>query len=245
MGDCSYARIHRELPKPLGEGLAAENRATRYGDQQVQLISAKGYGLADEGSYFVTTNPTPGTGLPTIAAPTTFSATSPFVLIYNSAAPVTGKRVYLDFLRLICTAPGTGGTALHCAVTLDANRTDKWTSGGSLLTPVNPNMDTDRASIVQVRAGALVAAAAPLARLLGHFPLRTAIPVINDVYTINFGGQEFVGDGVLVSGTAIAQRYLPHAPVVIGPGQWAAVHLWLPSQSVASSFEVELGHWER
>lgn len=243
--DSSTARVRRVRPPKLPDATVAENRATDYGEQIVSVLTPKHYALADEGSYFVTTNPTVGTGLPTIAAPTTFVATSPFLLVYNAAPAASGKRIYLDYLRLICTAPGTGGTALHLAVTVDVARTDKWTSGGSLLVPVNPNMDSDLAAIARVYAGALLAAAAPQARLLGHAPLRTAIPVINDVYCVNFGGHEYTGDSVLVSGAAIAQRYIPHPPVIIGPQQWAAVNLWLPAQSVASSFEVELGHWER
>jgi hypothetical protein len=52
-------------------------------------------------------------------------------------------------------------------------------------------------------------------------------------------------DSVLVSGSAIAQRSIPHAPVCIGPGHSFLLHVWSASQSVAGNYELEVGHVER
>lgn len=245
MVDPSTARVRRDLPAPLPEGQAAELRATRYGEANVSVLVPKAYGMPDEGSYFVTTNPTPGTGIATIAALQTFVATSPFILMWN-ANPYGGKRVYLDYLKLRVTAAGTGGTKIEWACTRDEARTDRYTSGtGTITAPVNVNGDSDRASKVTVYAGALVAATAPNAKLLGHGAFRTVIPVVGDEYLINFGGVDMMNDGVLVSGTAIVQRSIAHPGIVLGPQQWFGFHIWLASQSAASSYEVEIGHWER
>ena len=228
-------------------------RFGHYGETVAELITGKQHKLADEGSYFLTRSPTPGTGLATIAAPTTFAATSPFLIVTNNN-PVGGKNIFLDYLKLICTAAGTGGTALNFATVLDAG--SRYTSGGSggagtqlaslLAGPYTPNMQAAGQSGALVYAGALVAAAATAgARTLSNSRFRTAIPVVNDEYVINFGGDSVALDGVLVSGTAIAQRTVPHAPVVIAPGSSFLLHLWLPSQSAASSYEVDIGHVER
>jgi hypothetical protein len=47
------------------------------------------------------------------------------------------------------------------------------------------------------------------------------------------------------AGAAIAQVVAPAPPVIFGPQQWVQLHLWLPSQSAASSWEFELGYWVR
>lgn len=63
--------------------------------------------LADEGTYFTVNNSQ--TGLATAAAPVAFSATNPFLLIYNAGSSATGPRIYLDAATLVATAAGTAG----------------------------------------------------------------------------------------------------------------------------------------
>ena len=58
-----FGLVGRGLPQPLADGLEGEVRLSRYRDAMVANLMATKHMLADEGSYFVSTNPTPGTGL--------------------------------------------------------------------------------------------------------------------------------------------------------------------------------------
>lgn len=206
-------------------------------------LATKSSTLATDGQYFLATSPTPGTGIASLAAPTAFDDTKPFILI-NNAHPT--KNLTLDYLRLTVTAAGTGGTSINWALKVDGVNATRYTSGGSTLTPVCVSMPSGAASSAVIKAGALVAAAvSSSARLLGHGTLRPVIPVVADTYLFVFNGDFGAGlGGQAVAGTAVANVVVGHAPVILGPTQWAAFHLWLPSQSGASSYEIELGYIE-
>lgn len=206
-------------------------------------IWQKSYQFIDEGSYYCATNPTPGTGIATTAAVTTLSDTSPFLLVKNNGT----KTIYLDYLKLIVTAAGTNGTNLNFASKTDVpNSSGRYTSGGSTITPVNANINSGNLSSAQVYAGAIVAAAASAsARLLDHIVIRPVIPVLGDTYTITFGQVDPSVGSLQVSGTAIANAVYQTPGVVIGPQQYWLGHLYLASQSAASSYEFTLCYVER
>lgn len=241
----------RALPNPVGDRVPVEVRGTRYGEPMFQPLTGKTIPYADEGSYNVLTSPTPGTGIATIAVLTTLVDTSPFFLVQNTwgADDTAAKRLYPDYLKLICTAPGTAGASLRYAVKIDQARADRYTSGSGLgtvpLLAQNPNMGAGAASKANFYAGALVAATAPQSRLLSNGFIRSVIPVIGDTYLFDFGATNMNLSGGIVGGTAIYNGVFPVAPTVIGPQQWMAFHIWLPSQSAASSYEIEFGYWER
>ena len=155
----------------------------------------------------------------------------------------------LDYLKLICAAAGTGGTQIRYAVKVDGGGANRYTSGSGLatapVTGLNTNIDSGTVSNAQFYAGAIVAAAANAARLIAHGMFRSVIPVVADQYLLNFGGIDPAIGGLIPTGAAVTIQSFPAPPVVVGPGEWCAIHLWLPSQSVASSFEFELGYWER
>jgi hypothetical protein len=241
----------RSLPQPVSDGQEVKARGGKYGELYGLNLYNKAHGLAEEGSYFVTTNPTPGTGIATIATQASLADTAPFILVKNNQK-AGGKRAILDFLKLICTAPGTAGTQVHVAVKVDDVNPLRYTSGsggpgvGGLFSPQNVNMDDGTASQLLVYAGPVVAAAASgAARLLDHNIVRTAIPVIGDTVHISFAGNEGVISGAPMNGVVPSFFSTNFVPVVIGPQQWAAIHIWLPSQSAASSWEFALGHIER
>lgn len=240
--------VARAFPTRIPDGTRTQmsRRLGADGSVYVQAMgAAKTHLYADEGTYFLATNPTPGTGLATIAAQASLADTAPFVLIKNGN-PAGGKRIYMDQLVLIATAAGTGGTAIHFAAKIDAAAGGaRYTSGGSQITPVNTNGDDGTVSQATVYAGAIVAAAAGNPRLLSHRLVRPVIPVVGDTYVFNFGGAGSGVGGLVPSGTAISQQNFDVSPMIIGPGEWGQLHIWLPSQTVASSFEVELGYIER
>lgn len=206
----------------------------------VENLSPDFQGLADEGGYFCVTSTQ--TGIATGATPTAFSDTNPFVSIYNKDS---AKSIYLDFLTLIATAAGTAGTSLQAAAQIDL-LTDRYTSGGTDLTGsiVNPNGNAPNVSIAKFRAGNITAAAkSNAARLVvGNRWLSGAIPVPGDEYTLKFGGI----DAPSFVGISTIKKVLINVPkIVIPPLGSALVHLWLPSQSAASSYLAEAGWVEK
>jgi hypothetical protein len=88
----------------------------------------------------------------------------------------------------------------------------------------------------------VASAASTSARLLGGGVWKISIPVVGDTYTACFGNLQFpMGSSI----ATIANNAYNHPPVVIGPQQCFLFYLWLPSQSGATSYEIEMGWWER
>jgi hypothetical protein len=86
-------KVSRGLPSPSADGQSVDSRFGRYGENLNIPVLTPLHGVADEGSYYILTNPTPGTGIATLAAPTAFVTTSPYILVKNNDVP-GGKRVY-------------------------------------------------------------------------------------------------------------------------------------------------------
>ena len=252
-----WGRIQRlrDFAQRLGEQGLAIFRMGTFGELVTEVLTTKQQKLAEEASYFITRSPTVGTGIATATAPTTYVATTPFMVIQNMNQP-GGRCIYLDYIKLICSAQGTGGTALYYATMID--NTLRWSSGGSgsagtgiatnqLSGPYPTHSGVASNSSAQVYAGAITAAGnSPAARLLSTGVFRSAvIPVVNDTYILNFGGVNLQQDSVTTTGSNVAQRSLPHPSVCVGPGGSFLLNLWLPSQGAASSYEIEIGHVEK
>lgn len=237
-GEVDRTKPHAEL-----DGTDIDPRLSRYRELMVIPSVLTKHPLVDEGSYFACNNGQ--TGLATAAAPTAFSATNPFLIIFNGsdASDDFAQRIYLDYVMLLATAAGTGGTSLQFAVTLDPG--NRYVSGGSEITTNSKTTGpTSTASLARVYAGNLTASAASASvkTLIGNRWMKGAIPVAGDQYTARFGSPD-VTDSLTVSTIAQSVNSLP--PMVIGPNQSLLVHVWLPAQSAASSFAPELGWWER
>lgn len=189
---------------------------------------------------FSAINPTPGTGI-AAAATAAFSATAALLNIRNP----TEKRVYeLEYIRLICTAAGSGTTSSEALVALDTG-VARYASGGSQLTPVGGSMQVDDVSEALVRFGALVLnAESTLARRGARFKMRAAIPQVGDEHVIVFG-EEAVHAFNTLNG-ANAQRLLHTvSKKEIGPGQDFVFHMWNPAVGGAPSWEVEAAWTEK
>lgn len=234
-------------------GLAAVLRTTQYGEYVVQLLSAKPYGCAAEGSYFFCRTPTVATGVASITTPTTFADTSPALIVTNNN-PFGGKDVILDFIKMTCTVAGTAAADLQWATKLDV--IPRYSSGGSggagtglasvLSGPYPTHSGAGALSNALVYAGALVAvAASTLQRLLQSGNLRTTIMVAKDQVVWNFGGHEQQIDTLAIGTATATQRFVPHVPVVIAPGHSFLLYKWSTSQSAADQNEFEVGFVER
>ena len=199
---------------------------------------------ADEGGYFIARNATPGTGQAGHAAPTTHDTAKPFVMLKNGAES-GGARVYLDYLKLVVTAAGTGGTLNYATHTVDKARTPG--TGGVALTVVNVNMQATTSTVLSSAiAGPIVPGESNSgeARIVAHQRARTVIPVVGDVLLFKFGGEP-IGTAMILAGTAQLERVIHCPPIVIGPGDSYHLVLWRASQSAAASYECEIGLWQR
>jgi len=239
-----WSEIHRDQPSKLTDATWGAVRGSRYGEVGITPFGKGKYAFADEGTYFIATNPTPGTGVAGIAAADGNDDTENLICLYNGTAESAGTRVYLDYLRLYPTAAGTNGTNTSWVHKIDnANR---WTSGGSAITPVNPNADDSGTSGCTLHVGAVVSPAATSQRLLGGGVLRVVIKVIGDIYYFDFGGNGAgAPGGTIINGTAPAAMYIPCCPVILGSGDSWMFQINAASQSVAAAFEFELAWWER
>jgi hypothetical protein len=201
----------------------------------------------DEGSYFIACNPTPGTGLAGHAAPTDISlVTKALVQVGNYSAAEFAKRITLHYIKLTVTAPGTAGSIIYFAEELDTG--DRYTSGGTQLTPLSPfyGGTNPSSSEIAIYAGAVVCPAANANKEIGSGCLRTVIPVVGDTYMFiyqRWGGAPQAS--TVLSGTAPAAVTVYRPPVVLGPNEVFNHHQAQTSQSAASSFEVEVAGWFR
>jgi hypothetical protein len=237
----------RELPGPQVNGVIQPVRTSRYMEPYVHTMGgSKLWQLSDEGSYFAATNATLGTPISGTTAPTSFSATVALMSLYNSqtASSSPSKRIYLDWIQLEVRAAGTSGTNFQFAMSVDAG--NRFTSGGTAITPVNPNMDSSAATIATLNVGALTATAASAGvRRVKHGQIRSVIKVIGDVYLFTFGQSSPSVPGMVLEGTAQAFIPVQCPPVVLGPNQTFLLHEIAGSQAAAATYEFSMGWTER
>lgn len=245
--------VDRTKPHPELDGTDVDPRLTRYREQAVVNYIFTKHPLADEGSYFVCQNNQ--TGIATAAAPTAFSATNPFLLIYNggNASDDFAPRLYIDYIMLLVTAAGTAGTSVQFAITKDVG--NRYTSGGTDLTSNIANCGpTSQGTLVRAYAGNITASAASanVKTMTGNRVFKTMTapaPTIGDEYTARFGAANIVESMQYLNNATTLTSNLNNTknlvPVVIGPNESFLFHLWLPAQSAASSYAPEFGWWER
>jgi hypothetical protein len=235
----------RVFPTKIADNVQQSPRMTPYGEFGVANYMNDVYPVADEGQYFAIVNPTLGTGIATIAAADAYDPLETYILLQNME-PIGGKRVYLDFLRLLCTGAGTNGTNLHFSTAIDGC-VSRYTSGDALASqPKNVNMDSNNRSCVQAYAGPLITTAASAnVRYLDNGKVRLVIPVVGDSYQFNFGSKAGGNGGLITSGTTQCSLIFTHVPVIIGPQQSFLFSLWGTSQSAGPAFTISFGWWER
>lgn len=240
--------VSQSLPSPLADnaGVGQPNRGDRYGEQFVTQMGVTKHPLAQEGSYFVATNPTPGTGLASgvIAA---YSATAAGLLTMYNNDVANGKNIFLDYLKVIPTVAPASGTAMHFAVWVD--KQNLYASGGTAITPVNTSSLSARSSINLVNSasgGTVVtnnALAAATKRLVGRGVARSVIPAVGEEIIIASGDDPSSGSS---SGTTAGRSCTTIAPVILAPGWGLVVVVWFPSNSVTGlSYELESAWYER
>ncbi len=242
------ARQQASVPR-LQDNLFRPPRQSGYSENLVQNIVNGSNAVADEGAYFVATNATPGTSIAFGgAAVVSFTDTTGVGLVLQNTDVVGGpnsKRIYLDYIRLVTTTGALPNTAVAQQFWggID-NVLTRYTSGGTSLTPVNPNMDASNKSVAKVVVGAITAVALSAGgRLTQRFAGRTGINIIGDEVLIKFGGVE---GGASNQATVVANRQVVNAPPhIIAPGCTYALGQYNANQTAAPIMEYEIGWYER
>lgn len=210
------------------------------GTTLVSDVSARDTALADLGAFYTALSPTPGTGIIGHAAPTTFDQTKAYLLVYNAGS----SNIYPMYLRLHDTVISAGGTGvMYWTQVLDTG--NRFSSGGTVLTPKNSNFGSTNKSGAIITAGAVVCSAnTGASNTLSNFSFRgAAIDVVQDRYEFQWGVPT-VSSNFLQGATYInSSQGFP--PVVIPPGASFLIHEWQAAQSTGPTFEVEFGYVEK
>lgn len=227
-------------PGTTEDGSRAFTRATRYGEQVVQAIGGDRYPLCDEGSYFVATNATPGTAIAGIAAADGYDDTEALLYLANTHA---SKHLYLDYLHLTCKVAGTNGTDFAYAIDVATEAT--YASGGTAITPVDTNRETDNTAPVTMYFGAVVTTTGTTEKIMSHGQLTTVIKVIGDHYLFTFGQEGLAPATTIMEGTAQHSVQKSCPPIVVPPSHALSFRDFCTSQSAAAQFQFEMGFWVR
>lgn len=241
----------RSLPTPVSQGEMTIVRTSRYGEVINRQLDPRT--LSEEGAYFIAHNATndAATTLAGHVAPVLVDAdatmTKPFIFIRVPAAAT--KRVYLQYIELDCIVAGANGTSDNWATQLDTGTT-RYSSGGTALTIVNPNMQSSDASMFSGQTSHLLggdivsAAEGASVRHLGHGQVRGAIMIAGDRYLHTFGFENTNLANVVAS--AASRHVINHPPVILGATDQFLLALYAPSQATtAAVYKVRMGWWER
>jgi hypothetical protein len=232
----------RALPSAISDAAAGQVRLGRYAEQYTLPLMPDVAVLADEGTYWKAVNGTLGTGI-VDNIQTSFSATKGLLCAVNTDS-AGGKCIYPDYLKVICTQAPASATSAEVAIAIDV--INRWSSGGSDLTPKCPRSDLSPTSITTVlKFGAVAFAAVSAARYLSRSKIFHAIEVVGSEFTILFNRPQ--GDAGVLNGTNPIRSGCSVGPCVIAPGNHSlCVHTWYPGNAVtAVSYEVEFAWWER
>lgn len=221
--------------------------------QKVANLFNSNYALADEGSFFIATNPTVGTGIVTTTSVVDDAATAsathgqnvPVMYIENLASPSdpNAKSIYLHYLSMLVTAAPTSATTWQMSIRAD--RVPRYTSGGTVIVPVNVNTNSSLASGAKIVFGAVVTTNLPTsgARLLSNRQIQSTIPVVKDSWILTFGDVTMPTN--VLTASAAKNINVPLGPVIIAPGWNVAIAMWGASNAGAPAWEFELGYSER
>jgi len=221
------------------------------GSSKVGNLWNSDHALADEGSYFVVTNPTPGTVITTTTSvvddAATASAThaqfSPWFNIQNGwgNAGSNAKSTYLKYLRIMLVQVPTSATTWRFAV---RTSTLARVITGTQHTPVNVNGGSSVASPSVVYTGVVTQNLDASNHLVANGTVGSVIPVTLDQWTFTFGDVSMPTN--FLNGAAAAKNVtIPCAPIACGPGGCISFEMWGASNAAAPTFEYELGFVER
>lgn len=201
--------------------------------------------LAEEGSYYIGCNPTISTAV-AAAVNATYDSTKGFFVIQNTDDPSNGRRIFLDYLRMLVTVAPASGTQARFAIVIDqALRTPTAGQAEVTMNNADPRHANDfPGKVYSLTGGAVltVPAVSAAARVVANGSLRQSIPIVLDELILQFGGHAQGATPVATVGRQVSQA----GPVIIPPGCSAEVVIWFPSNAATgASFEFEVAAWAR
>jgi hypothetical protein len=245
----------RAIPSPQADQKAPVTnvRGGRYGEQYVLSLIASKHLLADEGSYFIATNVTPGTAQ-AYNIQAAFSDTTPLLYIQNndSKANPFAKRMYLDYIKLICTVVPASATGARFAVKTDPQLRTISTNNTLAITPTSPNSDVATQSVCSVNAqnsgtASVLTASSGAARLVANASMG-GIPVVGDELVLVCGPADpgpYPGL-TAAQATCAGRKVSCLPPIILGPNSALTLCAWFPGNAATGlSYEFEMGWWER
>lgn len=234
------------------DGDQAPPRLARRYEQYTLNLWNSIHALVDEGSVYVATTATPGTGITSSSTTgNTYSATQGIFGFNNKDVSPSlggaGQDVIPLWLKMVITAAGANGTDEHFASVVDLGAR---VSGGTQLTGknVNPNFPALDDSTEIFTGVPTIAAATNQLRIMGRAEGRKAAApayIVGDVVTFVFGSVEQVQVQAITPTSAIG-LVLPLPAVVIGPGwSWCLLEWMAARLTTAQSAEFEFGYVKR
>ena len=251
----TWGRSSRMKPQLAPPTVATQVRTLPDGSFGVSPIMTPRHQSCDEGSYFVTTNPTPQTVLAYGSAGTqaSFSDTVAFMQLINTANPgdPLAPTVFFDYLKLLQiggTAPAST-TSVGLVIKLDNGFRASTGGTATTATPVCANMNLANVApvarlVYYTGAVPTIPAASAAARIVARAMIKGGPTLLLDEYTIQAGLSDSPSQGGYLTTVA---AYTSRVPAFgVGPGQSATIHLFLPGAATnAFSYEFEMGHFER
>jgi hypothetical protein len=197
------------------------------------------------GRRFSALNPTPDTGIAQ-AVQATFSATAALLNIFNATPFVAAQYqsnlpiIIPIWIRLIMTVAPASATRMAFIATTDAQ--DRFSSGGSVLTPTQVISRFPNQSFARINFGAVVLTAESTdVRRIAHGNMRTQIPIVQDEYFFLFEEAADISSSGMNSATALRNSTVI-SPTVIYPGQSFSLQPWYAGNAVTpASYECEIG----
>ena len=241
----------RDVPTLASDTTNTQVRVSQYGDLCTSQYGDNHSSLANEGLYFKAFNATPGTGQNMTTVQTSFNPTRCYLQFQVPNIGDAKVRVFLDYIRLICTSAGASSTTFQAALVVDYNRATSSAGTLSLGTNVNNSYSRNNA-IAQVWAGDItMAAATTLARTVFRTQMRTATAptlAVGDLYSFDFGEvshqSQFQGTTTPAAAAAAYTHFT--GPLILSSDSTVSLHIWGAGMaSTAPSFEFEVGWWER
>ena len=183
-----------------------------------------------------------------------FSDTVPLLYVQNndSKANPFGKRMYLDYIKLICTTAPASGTGARFAIKTDPALRTISTNNTTAITPTSPNSDVATQSVCSINVqnsadglgavGLLRVGPSRRERQRGRHPgggRRTRAG-------LRSGRSRRLPrpDGGASSVPGRKVSCLP--PIILGPNSALTLYAWFPGNAATGlSYEFEMGWWER
>ena len=226
------------------------------GAAKVNAIWQTTHSLADEGAYFVATNPIVGTAIAmttsviddALTASATHAPNVPYLYMQNrgGVGDVNSKSIYLKYIKLFSRLGDQAWTSATQA--LFSMRTDpggdRRTTAGTALSVFNINSGASNSTAASFTAGGNVTSLpGALGRIAAHGLIQTTIPLAGSTWIWTFGD---TGQSTNFGyASVINSLTIPVGPLVIAPGWSFQLDIWATALAAAPTFEVEVGYVER